>query len=919
MSLSSLVILIVIGIGTTLSCGERSRIAFDVRVDNDDSSKLWVMMTIPDVVPPKVVIRGFAPARFMRIMGVTATDGAGHPIEVREDYLTVTQDGVPVSTPRYILSTATRGPVFVRYKVWPGNREGDAERGFTGNIFGHAGPAWGLVRGRNLFMLPETAGRGGRYRFSMTVPEGMMTVTTLPRGPYLEHDEIEGPYASEDLLESSYAYGRFSVAHHRVGASQFFFALESSLSPDTLDALLPKLEAISDYLGEAFGDAPLKPYTIIAVPETEPGNQLAVESWRHGQAGTLVPLSQARLYAAAQGIADAYMRYGPYRDFIRRREELWIVDGSTRLLALKAMVKAKVLQDEDIWDYLEHGVRISAENSSVARNLEKLYDSKGPQRNAKSYLSPLVLLQVWHDPSVIPTAPDFETYVRQYLKSSGRASFWSMPPFDDVERRNRILERYVQHAGIHDDLRPARIRQTLSARSSNASEPEVDRRCVLYTSQVGGFLETCGCKNNAAGGVARLASLLADLRRSCPNTVVLDAGDALARPDMTAPQDPLDEMEQREYLTLMRLLRYDAAALGSSELAWPQDSFARLIRESGFRGYVGPSVRAMSHGPIRIHSQESKSVVRVYSMGPPAPLPISGNGLDVDGVDESDPLGIVCRQIGSQAVDGTDIVTGDLSGSSILRLARECAGIDMILSSRSLADFGGAVTFDSDRQDTVPGGFLNGVLILGGNLSSYGAGVARMGIAASGRIVRAEWEDRLLDGSIPDDPTIRRHLDGFYLSMGRVDSSRLSQTLPAAQHQGPRDAGYVGATTCQPCHAEEFNSWIGTKHADAMKTLHHKHRHFSPRCIGCHVVGYGSPDGYRIGDMSGRLAAVQCESCHGPGKRHAQSPTKATIRRTVDPSVCLQCHDEQHSDSFEYTSMVTQVNHQRPRSGDELR
>ncbi|WP_201353487.1 multiheme c-type cytochrome [Hydrogenimonas urashimensis] len=70
----------------------------------------------------------------------------------------------------------------------------------------------------------------------------------------------------------------------------------------------------------------------------------------------------------------------------------------------------------------------------------------------------------------------------------------------------------------------------------------------------------------------------------------------------------------------------------------------------------------------------------------------------------------------------------------------------------------------------------------------------------------------------------------------------------------------------------------------------HDNRRFptSNTCDGCHFTGYMST-GKRV------ELAIACESCHGPGSKHAKTPESPIYRASMyDPirtnEVCLQCH-----------------------------
>ena len=62
-------------------------------------------------------------------------------------------------------------------------------------------------------------------------------------------------------------------------------------------------------------------------------------------------------------------------------------------------------------------------------------------------------------------------------------------------------------------------------------------------------------------------------------------------------------------------------------------------------------------------------------------------------------------------------------------------------------------------------------------------------------------------------------------------------------------------------------------------------------CGTCHTTGY-SPEGHQdnLEGISGtwKFAGVQCEACHGPGSRHAESSLKTDI--TIERNNCSNCH-----------------------------
>jgi predicted CXXCH cytochrome family protein len=89
---------------------------------------------------------------------------------------------------------------------------------------------------------------------------------------------------------------------------------------------------------------------------------------------------------------------------------------------------------------------------------------------------------------------------------------------------------------------------------------------------------------------------------------------------------------------------------------------------------------------------------------------------------------------------------------------------------------------------------------------------------------------------------------------------------------------------------------MGTAHAAALDTLKAIGRHTTARCLECHVVGYGLPNGFVSEAATPHLAGVQCENCHGPGGNHALDPENINFRPKVEMSskMCGGCHSGQH-------------------------
>ena len=143
--------------------------------------------------------------------------------------------------------------------------------------------------------------------------------------------------------------------------------------------------------------------------------------------------------------------------------------------------------------------------------------------------------------------------------------------------------------------------------------------------------------------------------------------------------------------------------------------------------------------------------------------------------------------------------------------------------------------------------------------------------------------------------------------------------VPAASVAG---AEYVGNNKCKMCHINEYKSWQTLDHAKAMETLKSGDKAKidemagklsvklsgsaaeNESCIGCHSVGYqlggylATPDSTK----NAGLAAVGCESCHGPGSKHVaadKAAKKSLINGKPSEAMCKNCHNATMSPKFD--------------------
>ena len=150
----------------------------------------------------------------------------------------------------------------------------------------------------------------------------------------------------------------------------------------------------------------------------------------------------------------------------------------------------------------------------------------------------------------------------------------------------------------------------------------------------------------------------------------------------------------------------------------------------------------------------------------------------------------------------------------------------------------------------------------------------------------------------------------------------------AVQAQEDAKPEYLSQRGCKKCHFKQAKSWKKTVHAKAMESLKpgvhaeakkaanldpEKDYTTDPKCLKCHVTGYGEPGGYpeykaEWSDAEKKLAknnaGVGCESCHGPGSEYSPYKKDNEAYKTADVQKlglwtpmkaenCTSCHNKE--------------------------
>jgi 2',3'-cyclic-nucleotide 2'-phosphodiesterase (5'-nucleotidase family) len=894
-------------------CGSAPSVRYLVTISPSSPGSVRVAAEWVGVPRDSLVLSGFESADVLRISGLEALDasGAARPVSPGTGTLLV-EGGKKVSVPRYVIRGPLPSRIRIRYRVDPDVREGDAHVGFSGVRYGYLGPDFGVITGRNLFLLPtepDQPPRDIRVRFSL--PIGWRAVTPWRQSGDGFRPGIGGRFADEHLIASTLAFGRFSERSISVGRTRYRFAYETGRRGAGDDSAIVSLERATRTVRALFGRDLGRDYVTVVLPVTPDGSEIHGEAWAGGQAGTLSPMTPSRLRRYSQSLLGAYLKFSPYRDEISRPEEYWVLDGITTLYAWRAVASAGLVDEEEVERDLASSYAGARRVQGAESDLEKLYETKQDTDLARRVEAPFLLAYL--DRLVRERSGGRETLdrvVRTMFRSRPAASLWTSISGTRPRDWNGFRARYVRGkeavpAGQFFGLAPAEPNP-----SPPAGKPVRDLT-VIFTGDTNGFLEHCGCKVNQSGGVARRATILERLRREHPGAPVVDLGNAFTRPENQTQLDYLAREEQRLYLETMAAMRYDASAIGMNELLFGSDWFREATKGLGIP-YISSNVAegGVPFAPAsRILHVGSLRVAMVSAFEPPhGPGALPQFEANTATLSISDPVSSLARAV-SEVRDHADlvIVIGRLEPGTIRRVVRAVPGIDAILSNASGTS---ALIRASGTPETIGDqGFLGKTLVLYEDSRNYGLETVNLLLDAENRVASAGTTHYWLFENVPDQPRIRAMLNRFYDRVGTRDSAQASVRPLFADSPERMTGVYVGAARCERCHSKEYAQWKTTRHATAYKTLLDAHRHYQPRCVVCHVVGFRTRHGYKLGDPEEPLGNVQCEVCHGPGGAHVARPALARMERTPPESTCLECHNPEHSDAFVYAEKLHFVRH----------
>jgi Cytochrome c554 and c-prime len=493
---------------------------------------------------------------------------------------------------------------------------------------------------------------------------------------------------------------------------------------------------------------------------------------------------------------------------------------------------------------------------------------------------------------------------------------------------------------------------------------------LIYTAEVHGAIEPCGCTSDPLGDISRFATVVGAARKESPAVLLVDAG-GLLYPDSgsAARERPADDARAAFLAAALEKLGFAGFGMAESDLVGGPALMRPPRLASNFppsAAVRAPVVHTVGAGPaaIKVGVLGIADPTLSDRLGAPAEEIGRAARRDADRLrqegaelvvllapvdkalarriarDAAVDLVILGRQVGAGLPRAEKVVkangdpAGDGPAAFLLAPADELQRVgraDLVLRAGAgpglLRDAGGPEATQLRQQEVD-----HAVARLDADLarwSASGAGAAagndaafiaakkkerdeliaeraRLGAAWVAPRTGSYFTNRLipLRRILPRDPALVASMKALDL---RIAALNRKNPAPPPRAE-PGRAAFVGVAGCAKCHAPAVARWNKTVHAAAWKTLVDG-KQADYKCIGCHLTGYGQVGGSALGFTKG-LEAVQCENCHGPASLHVAAQgleEPSSVHRSVPETTCVQCHNEHHSDTFQYQSYLRDI------------
>ncbi|MBS1724036.1 MAG: hypothetical protein JSS66_13910 [Armatimonadetes bacterium] len=383
-----------------------------------------------------------------------------------------------------------------------------------------------------------------------------------------------------------------------------------------------------------------------------------------------------------------------------------------------------------------------------------------------------------------------------------------------------------------------------------------------------GYLAPCGCSQPMIGGVKRWAERVRELRGANETIIVFNGG-------LVSGNGRQDELKADMLAESLGALKVVAVNLTSKEAGLTRGELSTVERLSG-------------HALVSSNLEASETIGARGSVA---------SGPFLIGAVVEDPEALA-RQLGETAIPTKQAVESLVEesradGKKAVLLAY--FGLD---EARKLAQSNpelALIVYRADSPERTEPIVENGVTLV----SPGAKGRYSVSIDWDGHKF-VQYRAIQLGPDTHDHEDVARSYDRY---LERVTEEKLLDMAPRTETEK-----FAGNKACARCHSAAAKVWKGSKHALALHTLEEVKHDRDPDCVGCHVVGLESVQGFKSRSLTPGLTDVGCESCHGPGDAHTLRPRQVKMPQVTERK-CVSCHNSENSPNFNFSKYWPKIKH----------
>ena len=439
--------------------------------------------------------------------------------------------------------------------------------------------------------------------------------------------------------------------------------------------------------------------------------------------------------------------------------------------------------------------------------------------------------------------------------------------------------------------------------STPGEEGDVKNVFVIYSVNVTGQIDVCGCKRKKVrqGSITRRGSYIRQARFANPDALVVDAGNTLVGPNdkRTKEHELAQTFEKSKVLVeSYNRLGYAAMGIGNYDLLLGVDRLKQLEKMAQFPFLSANLVDAETGETIFPATHEIEvGGVKVGMLG------LTLEGIPQYYLDKSSPdrklkltdaLAAAEHHVPVLAARNDVVIVFSINDLARNReIAEKVKGIDFLIDPQ--IELGNHKLWIDDDMllETVDDTTI-------ARMDAQGARVGTLDL-----FIRPKPSRPIVDGSQGDVPEGRSEYwyEKVSLEPHMLEDPEIDLLVEAYRKQAsivdvgklpplPHKDKYLTASTCQACHQPQYEFWKGTTHADAFSSLEETGDQWRQDCIACHVVGYGQA--FIAPEDAEPYKNVQCESCHGLNPQHPLDPPAHKWGKVKEES-CLACHNKEQT------------------------